>query len=68
MHLTLHATGLISKVDLFEVDVDESGSWRYESRAVAEIRGRLTEGDQAQLKSLFDKVNWDLEVLNHPVS
>ena len=68
MHLTLHATGIESKVDLFEVDVDENGNWRYESRAVEEVRGQLTEGDRAQLKSLFDKVNWDLEVLNHPVS
>lgn len=68
MHLILSAVGVDSSVPLFTVEVDGQGDWRYESRAVEEARGELSEADQAQLKNLHDKVNWSLETLNAPVS
>ncbi|HLN61049.1 MAG TPA: hypothetical protein VK464_05800, partial [Symbiobacteriaceae bacterium] len=68
MHLTLSATGVDSKVDLFQVQIDEKGNWAYESRAVEKATGKLMDGDVAQLRSLYEKVPWDQEVLNNPVS
>lgn len=68
MHLTLSATGVDSGVNLFKVSVGEDGRWTYESRAVEFAEGRLTEADQAQLKHFYERVNWDLETLNAPVS
>lgn len=68
MHLSLTATGIISKVKLWTVEVDESGHWSYESRAVERAQGCLTEGDRAQLISLYEKVDWSREVLNNPIS
>jgi len=68
MHLSLSATGIESKVKLWTVSVDETGKWSYESRSVEEANGHLTEGDTAQLISLYEKVDWSREVLNNPVS
>ena len=68
MHLTLSATGVDSKVDLFQVQIDEKGNWSYESRAVEKATGKLMDGDVAQLRSLYEKVPWDQEVLNNPIS
>jgi hypothetical protein len=68
LQITLTATGIESKVELFRVQVDGAGRWRYESRAVAHAEGRLSAADLAQFKSLYDKVNWELEVLNGPIS
>jgi hypothetical protein len=68
VHLSLTATGADSGVPLFVVNVDEDGTWSYQSRAVAHAAGTLTPGDRAQLKNFYDKVSWGLEVLNNPVS
>ena len=68
MHLALSATGVVSGVNLFKVEVGEHGRWTYESRAVEFAEGQLTEGDQAQLKHFYERVNFDLETLNSPVS
>lgn len=68
MHLALSASGVGTGIPLFQVEIDENGEWTYESRAVEFARGRLNEADQVQLKSLYDKVDWGLEVLNNPVS
>jgi hypothetical protein len=68
MHLTLSATGLDSKLPLFQVKVDDQGQWSYESRAVEQAEGKLMDGDVAQLRSLYDSVPWDQEVLNNPIS
>ncbi|HYF94061.1 MAG TPA: hypothetical protein VD969_17740 [Symbiobacteriaceae bacterium] len=68
MHLTLTATGISSKVKLWTVEVDDRGHWVYESRSVEHAEGHLTEGDRAQLISLYEKVDWSREVLNNPIS
>lgn len=68
MHLSLTATGIDSHVELWTVSVNDDGAWVYESRAVERAEGNLTEGDQAQLISLYEKVDWSREVLNNPVS
>ncbi|HWI66114.1 MAG TPA: hypothetical protein VNT75_30150, partial [Symbiobacteriaceae bacterium] len=68
MHLSLTATGIQSKVKLWTVDVDEAGAWSYESRSVEHAEGHLTDGDRAQLISLYEKVDWSREVLNNPIS
>jgi hypothetical protein len=68
LHLTLSAVGVESKVPLFTVSVDEQGHWAYESRAIQEAKGTLTQGEVAQLKTLYDDVNWEQETLNNPVS
>jgi hypothetical protein len=68
MHLSLTAKGITNGVDLWKVEVDEDGHWSYESRAVERAEGVLTEGDRAQLISLYEKVDWSREVLNNPMS
>lgn len=68
MHLVLEATGLGTAIDLFRVEVDGDGAWSYQSQAVQLAQGHLTAGDHAQLISLVEKVNWELEVLNSPTS
>lgn len=68
MRLILTATGLASKVELFRIDVDESGRWEYRSRAVEALYGKLSEGDRTQLTRLYEQVDWGAEVLNMPVS
>lgn len=68
MHLSLSAKGTKSNVMLWTVYVDDSGSWSFESRSVEQARGSLTEGDRAQLISLYEKVDWDHEVLNNRVT
>jgi len=65
--ITLRATGLLSKVRLFELTVDREGRWTYESLAVEHASGQLSPANFAQLKSFYDKVNWELEVLNSPL-
>lgn len=68
MQITLTARGIDSKVELFRVQVNSDGRWSYESRAVEHAEGRLSEADRAQFKSFYDKVNWELEVLNGPLT
>lgn len=68
MRLVLSATGVDSGVDLFRLEVDGSGQWSYQSRAVELATGTLSEADQAQLHSFFDRIDWELEVLNMPIS
>lgn len=68
MHLTLTAIGAVSKVELFRVDVDGEGSWHYTSRGIAGTKGHLSQADRAQLRSLFERVDWGLEVLNGPTA
>lgn len=66
--MRLTAKGTISKVQLFSVQVDSSGRWEYESRGVAHTEGRLSREDLAQFQAFYDRVNWELEVLNGPVT
>lgn len=66
MHLTLTAIGAESRVALFRIEVDGDGRWHYESRGVAGANGQLSPADRAQLKSLYDRIDWELEVLNGP--
>jgi hypothetical protein len=68
MQLVLQATGLHTEIDLFRVEVDGDGVWSYQSQAVQFAQGHLTEADRAQLNSFFEKVNWELELLNSPMS
>ncbi len=68
MHLALSATGMENGVDLFRVEVDGTGHWTYQSRVVEEARGKLTDGDLAQLRDLVEDVPWEQEVLNNPTS
>ncbi len=68
MQITLTATGLESKVKLWELSVDPDGHWQYESRAVEHAEGQLSPANIAQLKMFYDKVNWGLEVLNSPLT
>ncbi|MFZ5816819.1 MAG: hypothetical protein ACOY93_16255 [Bacillota bacterium] len=68
MQITLTAKGLDSKVELARVQVDSDGRWRYSSRAVEQAEGRLSAADLAQFQAFYDKVNWELEVLNGPVT
>lgn len=68
MQITLTAKGIQSKVTLFSVQVDDSGRWVYESRGVEGAEGHLSRADQVQFKSFYDKVNWELEVLNGPIA
>lgn len=68
MRIALTAKGIESKVELFRVQVDADGRWTYESRAVEQASGRLSEADLAQFNAFYDKVNWELEVLNGPVT
>lgn len=68
MQITLTAKGIESKVKLFQVHVEDTGRWTYESRGVEHAEGHLSEADLAQFKNFYDKVNWELEVLNGPIS
>lgn len=68
MRVALSATGVDTDIALFRVEVNEDGGWTYQSRAIAHAAGRLSEADRVQFKSLYDKVDWGLEVLNMPVS
>lgn len=67
MQLTLTAVGRQSDKMLYRISVDETGKWEYESTAVEHASGHLVPGEVAQLKSLYDKVSWDREVLNNPI-
>jgi hypothetical protein len=66
MHLSLTATNMGKTI--WTVTADDSGAWSYESRAVARAEGTLTEGDRAQLISLYEHVDWNREVLNHGIT
>lgn len=68
VQITLTAKGIDSKVALFRTQVDSNGRWSYESRGVEHAGGRLSKADLAQFKSFYDKVNWELEVLNGPLT
>lgn len=67
MQITLTAKGIDSKVVLYQLQVDDAGRWSYESRGVEHAEGRLSEANLAQLKNFYERVNWELEVLNGPV-
>ena len=68
MQLTLTARGIDTDILLWTVSINEQGAWAYESRAVEEAHGTLTKGNLAQLISLYERVDWDLETLNAPMS
>lgn len=68
MHLTLTANGVDSGVELWTVSVGDDGHWTYQSRAVEFLEGDLSPADRAQLKHFYDEIDWDIEVLNNPVS
>lgn len=68
MQITLTAKGIESKVQLYEISVDGTGRWDYESRAVEHAQGTLSRADQAQFQSFFERVSWELEVLNGPIT
>lgn len=67
MQLTLSATGIDTGASLFSLTVDGDGHWVYESRWAEGFEGDLPLGDVVQLKSLYDRVQWDLETVNAPV-
>lgn len=68
LQLTLTAHGIDTDILLWQKTVDEHGHWTYESRAVEHAEGILTKGDLAQLISLHEKVDWEKETLNAPMS
>jgi len=68
VQITLRAKSAYSGAFLFSVTVGGDGTWRYESRVIEEAHGRLPEADRAQVKALYDKVDWGSEVLNGPLS
>lgn len=68
MRIVLRATGVDTGALVSRLEVNlEDGTYSYESRAVEQARGRLSEGDTAQLRRLFEEVDWDAELLNGPV-
>lgn len=66
--MSLRAKSAYSGAFLFAISVGGDGAWQYESRVIEGAHGRLSEADRAQLKALYDKVDWDSEVLNGPLS
>lgn len=68
MQITLTARGIESGGELYRVQADDRGRWRYQSRAIEQAEGQLSRADLAQFQSFYDKVNWELEVLGGPTS
>lgn len=68
MQITLRAKSAYTGDFLFAIAVSGDGRWRYESRVIEGAHGRLSDADRAQLKALYDKVDWGKEVLNGPLS
>lgn len=68
MRIELRATGVDTGALLSRLHVDlQTGAYTYESHAVEEARGQLSDGDTAQLRRLFEGVDWGAEVLNSPI-
>jgi hypothetical protein len=68
VRLLLTAHGIDTGLDLFHLEVEGNGCWRYQSHMVDKAEGRLTEGDLAQLLSLFAKVEWDKQYVDGGVN
>lgn len=66
--MQLSAHGIDTGLDLFHLDVQGNGCWRYQSHAVEKAEGRLTEGDLAQLQSLYKRVEWDKQYVDGGVN
>jgi hypothetical protein len=58
VRIALSARGIDTGIDLFHLDLQGNGCWTYQSHAVEKAEGRLTEGDLAQFKSLYNAVDW----------
>lgn len=66
--MQLSAHGIDTGLDLFHLEVQGNGCWSYQSHAVEKAEGRLSGGDQAQLQSLYERVEWDKQYVDGGVN
>jgi hypothetical protein len=66
--MLLSAHGIDTGIDLYHIEVHGDGRWSFESHNVDRTEGRMTEGDLAQLLSLYERVDWSRQYVDGGVN